>query len=447
MMEYNNLVELAERYGYIVATPMGYNERGWYGARGQGNEFNQRQADAGPANLGAWSEQDVLNVLKQVRGDFNIDAKRIYLIGQSMGGGGTLYIGSKYADTWAALAAMAPAIYISPDTIAGARKLPVMVIQGDADTSVDPNVTRKWVAKMKELGMNYEVHRSTRRDSRERRTTRHRESVRISRENGHTTEKATRTRRSERGHHTPAICRNRWQRGRILALGNCVGSAQSRPGHDGRLTARLRTGVTTSLKSGPLGLGGSGRDGVIQMPSVIPSGPMPLLVFLHGATQSGARTIIRVSAAAEQLGIAVVAPDSRNGTWDAIRDEFDEDVVFLNKALDYVFERVNVDPARLAIGGFSDGASYGLSLGLVNGDLFPRVVACSPGFIIQAPSHGGRTSSSRTARRIRCSNRSAQPRHGAATAVHGLRRDVQGIRRTSRAAARDRKEALRWMTG
>jgi phospholipase/carboxylesterase len=115
---------------------------------------------------------------------------------------------------------------------------------------------------------------------------------------------------------------------------------------------------------------------------------MPLLVFLHGATQSGARTITRVSAAAEQLGIAVIAPDSRNGTWDAIRDEFDEDVVFLNKALEHVFERVNVDPARLAIGGFSDGGSYGLSLGLVNGDLFPRVVACSPGFIIQAPSHG-----------------------------------------------------------
>lgn len=156
MMEYNNLAELAERYGYIVATPMGYNERGWYGARGQGNEFNQRQADTGPANLGALSEQDVLNVLKQVCADFNVDAKRIYLIGQSMGGGGTLYIGSKYPDTWAALAAMAPAIYISPDTIAGARRLPVMVVQGDADTSVDPNVTRQWVAKMKELGMAYE---------------------------------------------------------------------------------------------------------------------------------------------------------------------------------------------------------------------------------------------------------------------------------------------------
>ena len=156
MMEYNNLVELAERYGYIVATPMGYNERGWYGARGQGHQFNARSADPGPENLGALSEQDVLNVLNVVRADYNVDPHRIYLIGQSMGGGGTLYIGSKYPDIWAALAAMAPAIYIDPATIEGARKLPVMVIQGDADKSVNPDVARRWVAKMKELGMTYE---------------------------------------------------------------------------------------------------------------------------------------------------------------------------------------------------------------------------------------------------------------------------------------------------
>jgi predicted peptidase len=156
MMEYHNLVELAERYGYIVATPMGFNERGWYGARGQGNEFNRRQTDPGPDNLGALSEQDVLNVLKRVRADYNVDASRIYLIGQSMGGGGTLYLGSKYADIWAALAAMAPAIYISPDILTSATRLPVMVVQGDADQSVDPKVTRQWVAKMKDLGMKYE---------------------------------------------------------------------------------------------------------------------------------------------------------------------------------------------------------------------------------------------------------------------------------------------------
>jgi phospholipase/carboxylesterase len=53
-----------------------------------------------------------------------------------------------------------------------------------------------------------------------------------------------------------------------------------------------------------------------------------------------------------------------------------------------VFETVSVDPARIAVGGFSDGATYALSLGLVNGDLFRRVVAFSPGFIVGATPQG-----------------------------------------------------------
>lgn len=156
MMEYSNLVELAERYGYIVATPMGYNERGWYGGRGPGNEFNRRSADPGPANLGELSELDVMDVLRLMRRDFNVDDRRIYLIGQSMGGGGTWYIGTKYPDLWAALVPMAPAVYRSTDELEAIRDLPVMVVQGDADESVDPDVTRRWVAKMEELGMDYE---------------------------------------------------------------------------------------------------------------------------------------------------------------------------------------------------------------------------------------------------------------------------------------------------
>lgn len=160
MMEYSNLVELAETYGYLVATPMGYNERGWYGARGLGNEFNRARSDragtSDPENLGELSEKDVLNVLGKMRVDYNVDSARIYLIGQSMGGGGTWYIGSKYADIWAALAPMAPAIYINPDILDSASHLPVIAVMGDADELVDVEVTRQWVAKMEQLGMNYE---------------------------------------------------------------------------------------------------------------------------------------------------------------------------------------------------------------------------------------------------------------------------------------------------
>jgi len=157
---------------------------------------------------------------------------------------------------------------------------------------------------------------------------------------------------------------------------------------DGRLTARPRQGIATTLVSGPLGLSENGRDGVIQMPSVMPKGPAPLLVFLHGATQGAASVLRRIGPAADEAGIVLLAPESRAATWDAIRGEFGDDVTFLNRALEHVFSRLSVDAARLAVGGFSDGASYGLSLGLANGDLFPRVVACSPGFVIQAPAHG-----------------------------------------------------------
>ena len=46
-----------------------------------------------------------------------------------------------------------------------------------------------------------------------------------------------------------------------------------------------------------------------------------------------------------------------------------------------MFQRVAIDPARLTIEGFSDGATYALGVGLTNGDLFQRVVAFSPGFV------------------------------------------------------------------
>ena len=94
----------------------------------------------------------VLTVMKR---DFNVDPNRTYLMGQSMGGGGTWHLGIAYPEIWAALAPMAPAIYSSPDPLVAARHIPVMAIHGDADETVDVEGTRRWVAKMHELGMDY----------------------------------------------------------------------------------------------------------------------------------------------------------------------------------------------------------------------------------------------------------------------------------------------------
>src|SRR3954470_24893953 len=173
-----------------------------------------------------------------------------------------------------------------------------------------------------------------------------------------------------------------------LALGDACVVATREAADQARLTARPESNVTTSLTTGPLGLGDGGRDGVVQMPSAAASGPVPLLLFLHGATQSGAGMLRRIGPAADEAGIAVLAPDSREASWDAIRGGFGADVVFLNRVLEHVFARLPVDPTRLAIGGFSDGASYALSLGIANGDLFPRIVACSPGFVLPTAPNG-----------------------------------------------------------
>ena len=167
----------------------------------------------------------------------------------------------------------------------------------------------------------------------------------------------------------------------------CTVATKSPQGSDARLSARPLGGVATSAKSGAIGLA-SGRDAILQLPSAPSDGPLPFLLLLHGASGSGASMLRRVGAAADGAGVAVLAPDSRGTTWDAIRDGFGDDVAFINRALEHVFARVSVDPARVTVGGFSDGASYALSLGLANGDLFPRVLAFSPGFVISAAVRG-----------------------------------------------------------
>ena len=158
--------------------------------------------------------------------------------------------------------------------------------------------------------------------------------------------------------------------------------------NDGRLSARPRTGVKTSA-TGQIMLGlDSERDAVLQIPKSAGSSPPPLLVMLHGATQSAEDMFRYLGSTHEDAGVVVLAPNSRGTTWDAIRNTFADDVGYLNRALERTFEKVAIDPARVALGGFSDGASYAISLGLINGDLFKSVVAFSPGFVIKGEEHG-----------------------------------------------------------
>lgn len=157
---------------------------------------------------------------------------------------------------------------------------------------------------------------------------------------------------------------------------------------DARISARPRAGAKTSQNtSGALELG-TARDGVLHLPPNPTAGPLPLLLLLHGAGGSGSGILRRLRPFSDAAGLVVLSPDSRASTWDAIRGGFGADVAFINTALERVFEKVAIDPERISVGGFSDGATYAISLGLQNGDLFRRVLAFSPGFYVGGAVQG-----------------------------------------------------------
>ncbi len=164
------------------------------------------------------------------------------------------------------------------------------------------------------------------------------------------------------------------------ALPGCDSSPTESAGSNPRLTARPGT-PTVSPTVGLTSLAlGDERDGVLYVPESYSSDtPAPLFVGLHGAGGEG-RNWESYYARAESRAMILLLPDSRSSTWDRVRGDFGPDVAFLNRALQHTFERTLVDPSRIALGGFSDGASYALSLGVSNGDLFNHLIAYSPGF-------------------------------------------------------------------
>ena len=192
-----NALQLAEDGGYIMVGPMGYNSGGWYGAparfgtgggRGPGAPRGANGAPptgapqgAPPAGRGAFppastaggkeltdptklheaSEKDVMNVLDMIRKEFNVDENRTYLMGHSMGGAGSIYLGVKYASIWAAVGAEAPATApagLTPDnySLEPAKNIPMIIVQGDMDTLVPVAGTRLWIEKMKDMKMTYQ---------------------------------------------------------------------------------------------------------------------------------------------------------------------------------------------------------------------------------------------------------------------------------------------------
>lgn len=146
LMGYHGLLDEAEANGFIVVTPLGYIRRGWYGSRPTEDEQDSR-----------YSEQDVMEVIALVRDEFSVDPQRIYLWGHSMGGAGTYHIAARNPDLFAGLgvAAPAPRDSDSTDLLERIRHIPIIVLHGDQDATVPVALTRRWVDRMRALGMQH----------------------------------------------------------------------------------------------------------------------------------------------------------------------------------------------------------------------------------------------------------------------------------------------------
>lgn len=123
------------------------------------------------------------------------------------------------------------------------------------------------------------------------------------------------------------------------------------------------------------------RDTLVYIPQAADQrAKVSVVMVLHGATQSAEQGIALLRKQADEHGFMLVAPCSTETTWE-IEGAWGEDFDNVDRSLATSFGLRQVDPDRIAVAGFSDGASYSLSLGLSNGDLFHAVMGFSSGYL------------------------------------------------------------------
>ena len=171
-------VDLAEAGGYILVGAIGYNNRAGFGVQARPRPAPPAApepsaesappplpralpplvggtAETDPAKVTAYSEQDVLNVLALVRQQFNIDDRRVYLMGHSQGGGGARHLAEKYPTTWAGVALLAPALFdVQVTAESKITRVPLLLAVGEQDSLITS--ARDFSAQLERLEVAHE---------------------------------------------------------------------------------------------------------------------------------------------------------------------------------------------------------------------------------------------------------------------------------------------------
>src|SRR3984893_13758728 len=130
-----------------------------------------------------------------------------------------------------------------------------------------------------------------------------------------------------------------------------------------------------------LGIAGE-RDAVLFVPTGLDEhAPVPLFVMFHGAGGFPEKVLPFIEEHAERDKFLILTPHSMYPTWDIVIGVICPDLDRLHPALLAVTSRYRIDRDHLAFAGFSDGASYALSIGITNGYIASHVIAFSGGFM------------------------------------------------------------------
>ena len=140
---------------------------------------------------------------------------------------------------------------------------------------------------------------------------------------------------------------------------------------------------------------GPQRAALFTPDEIEPGRSYPLLAVLHGAGRREELLMKAYRDEAERRQALFLIPRSYHMTWDLITAATQgaeasaaggapsarPDLDFLEYAYDLIFRRYPVDAGRLGLLGYSDGASYALSVGLSNPELFRAVMGGAAGFV------------------------------------------------------------------
>ena len=179
-----------------------------------------------------------------------------------------------------------------------------------------------------------------------------------------------------------------------------VGASSALPSQALAAPPTLTAKPAAASLSLPAGQTDLGNGAIAYRPANLPAGKRPLVVLLHGNNQKADELIGPFRAEADRRGLILLAPKSSGRTWDLMlsaekfrdrpprngeKPEFGQDIARIDAALNSLFGKAPVDPAKIVLAGFSDGGSYALSLGLPNPRLFSGLIAFAPGSLLAPP--------------------------------------------------------------